>query len=305
LEEKDMKATKPLAIERQQNSHPLFTVAPDVSLVRELKNENEAEVLAFLAARPVHTVVMTSFVRDNGIESPLHRGTFYGYRNASGQLEGVALIGHSTLVEARTEESLKALAFAARSVSTPIHLIMSSGTAAHSFWNYLVGFSGAPALECTELLFEVGFPFPVPHCEYEVRPARIDELIQVAEAHAEVCEIEQGFNPMTRDREGFLSRVLRRIEQGRVFVVSDGDKILFKADIIAETEDVAYLEGVYVAPESRGHGIGSKCLAKLCLELLGRVSNVCLLSNVEFKAAHRSFLKAGMRNTDACTTLFV
>jgi hypothetical protein len=38
---------------------------------------------------------------------------------------------------------------------------------------------------------------------------------------------------------------------------------------------------------------------------MDRVENVCLLSNVEFKGAHRSFMKAGMRHTDACTTLFV
>ena len=136
------------------------TIAPDLSRVCELRTEDEVETLKFLSARPVHTVVMTSFILDNGIESDLNRGSFYGYRNESGTLEGVALIGHSTLVEARTEDALKALAFAARTTSTPIHLIMSSGTSANSFWNYLVGFRRQPSMEFTELLFEVGFPFP-------------------------------------------------------------------------------------------------------------------------------------------------
>ena len=88
-------------------------------------------------------------------------------------------------------------------------------------------------------------------------------------------------------------------------MVFDGDKLVFKADVIAETDNVAYLEGVYVAPEYRGHGIGSNLLANVCLSLLDRVQSVCLLSNVEFKGAHRCFARAGMRNTDACTTLFV
>jgi GNAT superfamily N-acetyltransferase len=248
---------------------------------------------------------MTSFVNDNGIVSDLNRGEFYEYRNRRGVVEGIALIGHSTLVEARTDEALKALAFAARTATTPINLIMSSGTDAETFWNYLRGPQAAPRLSLTELLFEVGFPFPVQNCEYQIRLATEDELTIVAEAHAEVAEIEQGVNPMDRDREGFLKRTLRRIQQGRVFVVFDGDKLVFKADIVAETETVAYLEGVYVSPEYRGQGVGSKCLSRLCLELLGRVENVCLLSNVEFKGAHKSFAKAGMRNTDACTTLFV
>ena len=300
-----MRANPPLAIEMQISQAPLFTLAPDLSRVRELTNANEAELLEFLAQRPVHTVVMTSFIRDNGVESPLNRGTFFGHRNAAGRLDGVALIGHSTLVEARTDDALKALAFVARSSTTPIHLIMSSGTAAHSFWNHLVGFSKAPAMEYTELLFEIGFPLPVLRSEYDLRLATADELETVAEAHAEVALMEQGVNPMDRDREGFLRRTLRRIEQGRVFVVFDGDRLVFKADIVAETDNVAYLEGVFVAPEYRGKGVAPKCLSKLFVELLGRVQNVCLLSNVEFEGAHRSFMNAGMRNTDACTTLFV
>ena len=57
-----------------------MTLAPDMSRVHELKNENTSEVLAFLRVRPVHTVVMTSFINDNGIESDLNRGVYYGYR---------------------------------------------------------------------------------------------------------------------------------------------------------------------------------------------------------------------------------
>ena len=105
---------------------------------------------------------MTSFILDNGLKSELNRGTFYGYRNAAGDLEGIALIGHTTLVEARSEDAMKALAFAARSSTTPIHLIMAGGDAATTFWNYLYGSVRQPALECTELLFEIGFPFPGP-----------------------------------------------------------------------------------------------------------------------------------------------
>ena len=281
-----------------------FSAAPDLSRVCRLTNEDEKETKSFLAVRPVHTVVMTSFITDNGLVSELNRGEFYGFRGRNGNLEGVALIGHSTLVEARTDEALKALAFTARSSRTPIHIIMSSGRAAYSFWNY-VGSQKEPAMVCTELLFEVGFPFPVQKCEYELRPARREELEVVAAAQAEVAEIECGSNPMVRDREGFLKRVSRRIGQNRVFVVFDDDRLVFKADIIAETEAVAYLEGVYVAPDYRGRGIASQCLSRLCLELLGRVQNVCLLSNIDFKSAHRSFARAGMRNTDACTTLFV
>ena len=284
---------------------PIITIAPDLSRVSELKNNNREEALTFLAIRPVHTVVMASFINDNGIESDLNRGKFHGYRNAQGILEGIALIGHTTLVEARTENALKALAFAARSSETPIHLIMSDGTAAETFWKYYTDGVRKPRLTCTEKLFEISFPFMVRDCKHEIRLAQADELLQIAEAQAEIAFMECGVDPMQKDRDGFLKRVARRVEQGRVFVVFENGKLIFKADIIAETSDVIYLEGIYVASEYRGQGVGSSCLAKLSLDLLGRVENICFLSNVEFTNAHQSYYTAGYKNTDSCITLFV
>jgi len=246
---------------------------------------------------------MTSFINDNGIVSELNRGEFFGYRNAAGELEGVALIGHTTLVEARTDSALHGLASAARTPATPIHVVMSSGDAAERFWKF-AGLSAAPRLTCVERLFEAAFPYPV-YEDMGLRLATQAELIQVAEAQAEVAFIESGTDPMVRDREGFLKRVARRIDQGRVFVKMDGDKLVFKADIVAQTDETAYLEGIYTAPEYRGHGVAPRCLANLTVELMSRVSNVCMLSNVKFDAAHRSFEKAGYRSSDACTTLIV
>ena len=296
-----------IAVENYSRTYnqPILTIAPDLSKVSELKNVNRNEALAFLAIRPVHTIVMTSFINDNGMESDLNRGKFYGYRNAKGELEAMALIGHTTLVEARTEEALKALAFAARSSETPIHLIMSDGTAAETFWKYYADGVRRPRLTCTEKLFEISFPFLVPERKHEIRQATADELMPIAEAQAEIAFMECGVDPMQKDREGFLKRVARRIEQGRVFVAFENGQLVFKADIIAETTEAIYLEGIYVSPEHRGKGVGSGCLAQLSFDLLSRVENICLLSNVDFANAHQSYFKAGYRNTDSCTTLFV
>jgi predicted GNAT family acetyltransferase len=182
---------------------------------------------------------------------------------------------------------------------------MSSGNDADRFWKYFSNGLRKPRLSCTELLFEVQFPYLVKDCKWKIRPAVAEELELVAQAQAEVALIESGVCPLERDREGFLDRVLRRIEQGRVFVVVEDGKLLFKADIIAETDEVIYLEGVYVAAERRGEGIGSACLANLNLRLFERAANICLLSNVDHVGAHQSFVKAGFKHTDRCLTLFV
>jgi uncharacterized protein len=286
-------------------NHAFVKATPKLNSLQLLTETERHEVLEFLKIRPVQTVVLASFIQDNGMVSTDNRGKFYGYRNSKGILEGVALIGHTTLVESRSKNSLMAFAIAARQSETPVHIMMSDGKTIDTFWQHYAGDNSQPRLTCNELLFELEFPFFVQNCKWDVRLAKAEELEQIAVAHAEVAFMESGVDPMLKDREGFLKRTLRRIEKERTFVVFEGDKLVFKADIVAETDDVIYLEGIYVSPDYRGQGVGSSCLSKLSLDLLNRVEHICLLSNVDFKGAHKSYLKAGYKNTDSSTTMFV
>src|SRR6185295_17229747 len=97
--------------------HQRLNSKAEKALVRELMPEEEAEVLRFLSEQISNTFGMVGFIRSNGLVSPHNRGTFYGFRNAGGQLEGVALIGHATLVDARSDEATRAFATIARDCS--------------------------------------------------------------------------------------------------------------------------------------------------------------------------------------------
>ncbi len=88
----------------------------------ELTEKHAAETLKFLAVRPIHTVFMASLISDNGVASPFNRGAFYGCRNREGHLEGVALIGHATIIETESQECIETFARFASSCS-PTHLI--------------------------------------------------------------------------------------------------------------------------------------------------------------------------------------
>lgn len=96
---------------------------------------------------------MAGFIRDNGVQSPRNRGAFHAYRNASGQLEGVALIGHATLFDARTEPALRAFAGLARS-SPNTHVIMGEQDRVERFWGCYAEGERSSRLLCRELLFE-------------------------------------------------------------------------------------------------------------------------------------------------------
>lgn len=280
-------------------------VVPDFNNLQLLTESDKPEILGFLAQRPVHTVIMTSMIQDNGIENELNRGRFYSFRNNAGNLEGVALIGHTTLIEARSEDALTALAITARNSETPIHIMMSDGDSVQCFWDYYSGGAKEPRLVCSERLFEIKFPVPVREFVFGLRLATEAELMPIAESHAEIAFMESGVNPLERDREGFLKRVMRRINKGRVWVVVDEQgKLIFKADVVAETPEVNYLEGIYVHPDNRGKGFGADCLSQLSRILLEKVNHVCLLSNEDFQNAHKSYIKAGFKSQDCCVTIF-
>ena len=111
---------------------PTVSAPPGVEL---LSDENLDEVLSFLGRHPIQTVSMVGLIHDNGLRSPLNRGAFYGCSNYLGQLEGVALIGHATLMETVSDRALKAFAQTAQRC-TSAHLIMCNEDRIDKFWGY-------------------------------------------------------------------------------------------------------------------------------------------------------------------------
>ena len=278
---------------------------PDVILsVNELLETETNEVLAFLSERPIHTVCMTGFIRDNGLVSEHNRGTFYGCRNSEGRLEGVALIGHATLIETRTRGAIRELALVAQ-IHSNTHMIMGEMERVEEFWNHYADEGQQMRLACRELLFELkNSPEMLIQVE-GLRLATLEDLDLIAPVHAAMAEAESGINPMERDREGFLKRCARRIEKKRVWVLVKDNRLIFKADVQAETPEVIYLEGVYVNPLERGTGIGRKCFTQICQTLLKRTRSICVIVNEENEKAHAFYRLCGFKRNCCYDTIFL
>ena len=275
--------------------------------VEKLGAEHRDEILSFLAARGgVHSVFMSGLIRDNGVVSPLNRGAFYCCRDgADGSLEGVALIGHATLFKTRSEEALAAFAHLARSCARS-HLILGDQGEVESFWNSYAPHSGRESRRvCRELLFEHRGPVrarkPVPG----LRQATLEHLSLVMRINAEMAFEECGIDPFKRDALGFRQRTARRIEQGRIWIWVENGQPIFKADIVADTPEAVYLEGIYVNPQERRKGYGLRCLTQLSRILLSRAESVCLVVNEEQKEAQAFYRKAGYKQTTQYDTIWL
>ena len=177
---------------------------PSVPLtVSELTDTETNEVLAFLSERPIHTICMIGMIGDNGLISDHNRGTFYGCRNSEGRIEGVALIGHATLIETRTRAAIHELALTAQ-IHNRLHMIMAEQEKVEEFWNHYADDGQPMRLACRELLFELKHAVQLQHPVEDLRLATIEDLHLVAPVHAAMAEAESGINPLEVDREGFL-----------------------------------------------------------------------------------------------------
>lgn len=294
-----------MLLQQEVTAEMPFLSEADVAVTTNKLTEGEREeVLVFLAERPIHTVVMAGWIRDNGLVSPLNRGTFYGCRNYMGELEGVALIGHVTLLEVRTERALEAFACLASNFSGT-HLLMGEQECINAFWNSYSA-EGQPIRRASrETLFELRLPITDKGHEPGLRLATIADLHLIIPAQAQMAFEESGVDPREADPLGFRMRCARRIEQGRVWILLEQDKLIFKADIIGETPDVFYLEGIYVAPQARGRGRGTRCMVQLSNFLLAQAPSICLLVNEDNRQAHSLYRKVGFQERGTYDTVFL
>ena len=271
--------------------------------VQSLTLGHEDEVLAFLAQRPIHTVIMAGFIRDNGLVSPLNRGNFYGCRDAKGRLQGVALVGHVTMVEPACDEALELFAQLARKYERA-HVIVGEQEKVERFWEFYGPTGQSMRRLCRELLFEQSRQGEVLET-VDLRLATLDDLEQLLPVHAQLAFEESGINPLETDPTGFRERTTRRIEQGRVWVSMDQEKLVFKADVVSDTPEQIYIEGVYLNPQERGKGYGVRFVSQLSRNLLAKTKSVSLLVNEKDQVAQACYRKAGYKECGYYDTVYL
>jgi len=278
--------------------------ALDSVSVQRLANSDAAEVLKFLAQRPIHTIAMMGLINDNGIVSPFNRGTFFGCRDLNGQLEGVALVGHATLMETVSDRALAALAQIARQCPNT-HLIMGEKERVADFWSHYSEAGRKQRLACREWLFELSWPVEARQGVDGLRPATLDELELVMPVQAELAYAESGVNPLDVDPQGFRKRCLRRIEQGRTWVVVENGSLVFKADVISKTPEVNYLEGIWLREDRRNKNLGTHFMSELMRRLLENTKSICLLVNETNEWAQGFYRKCGFHFRATYETIFL
>ena len=278
--------------------------APSDDTIAPLKRSERAETLDFLAERPIHTVIMAGWIRDFGVVSDQHRGTFYRTRGPDGKISGVALIGRHTFFEVRTKEALRLFAELARGVPG-IRMVFAEKGLLSEFWHRYSASSRKPRLKNSEILIDISGSTPFSGPLPDLRPARLDELDQVARAHASMVLDETGVDPLLADPEGFRSRCASRIKEGRVWVWVKNGELLFKTDIISDTPAAYYIEGLWVNPAIRATGSSARCVSSLCKKLLNGTNSIVGFVDADNAAAIKLYRNSGFSFRDRYEKIYL
>jgi GNAT superfamily N-acetyltransferase len=137
----------------------------------------------------------------------------------------------------------------------------------------------------------------------QVRRGTAADLERLTLAAAAMHREEMGIDPLAVDPTGWRSRMSTLIQRGWSWVWTEGEQIVFKAELSAWTPEVAQVQGVYTTPELRNRGIGTAALAAVCRDVLEQVP-VCTLYVNHFNAAARAvYRRLGFEHVGDFATL--
>jgi uncharacterized protein len=231
-------------------------------------------------------------------------GVIYGY-GPRRRLESVCWAGaHLTLVAA-TSPAVAAYADLLSGESRVCSSIIGHADAVLDLWQRLEPHWGAARqVRASQPLLVTDTP-PAVAADPEVRLARPDELDVLWPAAAHMYTEEVGVSPTAEDGgRAHRARVARLLRMRRSYArVVDG-QVIFKADLAAVSRHTVQVQGVWVAPEWRGRGIGAAAMSAVVRDALRRVApTVSLYVNDYNLPAQRLYRRCGFRQVGTLATV--
>jgi uncharacterized protein len=230
---------------------------------RLLDDRNLVAVREVLAREPVADVFVASRVAACGVD-PWRLGAELWGHVVDGRLESLCYSGANLWPVAAGPAALRIFADRARRQGRRCSSIVGVADAVMELWRHLEPAWG-PAREvrdCQPLLAMSRPPDVV--ADPDVRVVRPDELDILLPACVAMFTEEIGVSPVGADGGAlYRARVAEFIGARRSFARIEDGRVLFKAEIGAVAGGVCQIQGVWVAPDLRGRGLGAAGTAQV------------------------------------------
>lgn len=130
----------------------------------------------------------------------------------------------------------------------------------------------------------------------QLRAADIREAEALMRVDRAMVVEELGFDPFSRDLDGYRRGWHSRIREGRSWIVTRDGEIVFKVDHSASSDDVVQLAGIYTVPSHRRQGIAREAISAMCWRLLRKVPLVTLYVDADNTPAIRLYEALGFES---------
>ena len=139
-----------------------------------------------------------------------------------------------------------------------------------------------------------------------VRRVRVDELDAYLVAAVDMFIGEVGVDPRVGDGgRGYRRRVAGLIASGRAFARFEHGRVVFKAEIGSQSPAAGQIQGVWVHPEWRGHGLGTAGTAAVSAAVVqtGRIAS--LYVNGYNTVARAAYARVGFSEVGTFATVLL
>jgi predicted GNAT family acetyltransferase len=266
---------------------------------RVLDADDEPAVRELLTIDPVGTCMVAGRIETHGTAPATLGAPLWGLY-AGRRLDAICLAGANLIPFARPgveREAAVAFAERARRAGRRCSTIVGPAASVLPLWELLAPAWG-PAREVRArqpLLAIDGAPTVA--AEPRVRPVRIGELDTLLPAAVAMFTEEVGVSPTRVDGgAGYRARVADLVRAGQSLAWIEEGRVLFKADVGAVSRAACQVQGVWVAPQFRGQGIGQRGTAAVVEYARAAIAPVVSLYVNDYnRAARAAYDRVGFR----------
>jgi uncharacterized protein len=147
-----------------------------------------------------------------------------------------------------------------------------------------------------------------PNCEIDtgVRQVQPDELDAYLVAAVDMFIGEVGVDPRLGDGgRGYRRRVASLISAGRAWARFEKGEVTFKAEVGSQSPTVGQIQGVWVHPERRGLGLGTRGTATLAAVIVGMGRIASLYVNNFNTVARAAYDRIGFTEVGTFATVLL